>query len=157
MTIEINYAQRQYIISADSYLLGHTETYAAAYAIEASYLEAKHSAMMGGDPLLLEAGQAQCAFLGCVQTRTHEDTGFCCYHDEQQTGCRCNCHDDKSPCDICDDSGEYCNYCNPHPMFDQPLLAQCAAFVRAVGANQPIVDIIPWQKRLDAALQQEGW
>ncbi len=37
---------------------------------------------------------AQCAYRGCIQHRTHDDTGFCCYHNEEETGCRCDCEDD---------------------------------------------------------------
>lgn len=37
---------------------------------------------------------AQCAYRGCIQNRTHDDTGFCCYHNEEETGCRCDCEDD---------------------------------------------------------------
>ena len=37
---------------------------------------------------------------------------------------------DKPPCDICEDSGEWCKYCNPRPPLDnRPLLAQCAALL----------------------------
>ena len=36
----------------------------------------------------------QCAYRGCIQNRTHDDTGFCCYHNEEETGCRCDCEDD---------------------------------------------------------------
>ena len=53
--IEIYYDNGQYIISADGDRLGRGETYHDAYAIETSYLEARNSAMMGGDPLLIEA------------------------------------------------------------------------------------------------------
>lgn len=97
MTIAITYNRQfgMYEITDDGTHLRYAESYHEAAGIEAAYLEARHSAMAGGDPLLLGAAQIEgCAFSGCVQLRTHEDTGFCCYHNEEETGCRCDCEDD---------------------------------------------------------------
>ncbi len=114
MTIEIHYDQGDYTITADGALLGHTESYYAAALIEASYLEARNSAMMGGDPQFIEAGRF--AYAGREQV---EPTCICCGRAS--------------------------------------LLVQLAAFVRAVRANRPLIDIIPEAARLDAVLKEQGW
>lgn len=57
MTIEITYDHGMYTITVDGATLGHAESYHGAALIEASYLEAKHSAIMGGAELLIEAGR----------------------------------------------------------------------------------------------------
>ena len=58
MSIEIIYNGGSYDIRADGFWIDTAETYHDGYQIEAAYLEAKHSAMMGGDPLLVEISQA---------------------------------------------------------------------------------------------------
>src|SRR5258707_10675281 len=51
----------------------------------------------GGEVVAMEVegqmGQPRCAFASCIQNRTHDDTGFCCYHNEEETGTRCDCED----------------------------------------------------------------
>ena len=66
---------------------------------------------------------------------------------------------DKPPCDICDDSGEWCKYCNPYPGHDpRPLLAQCAALLDSL-LDGPVMDngIIDEIRRVRDELMKEGW
>ena len=63
------------------------------------------------------------------------------------------------PCDICDDSGEWCKYCNPSSSFDnRPLLAQCAALLDSLLGGPVVVNgILDEIRRVRAELAKEGW
>ncbi len=126
MTIEITYDHGVYEVTGDGATLGHALTYRAGYQIEAAYLEAKHSATMSGDPLLIEMQ---------------------------------NLYTDKPPCDICDDSDEYCQWCNPRPIIDNtPLLSECAVIIRrCLGQTTGAQSIVDELRRVEQRLTQEGW
>ena len=141
MTIEIYYhVNGEYTIIDGPATLGHAETYHEAAEIEASYLEAKHSATMGGDPLLIEAGQ--------VAERGREQTDVC-------VSCGDQLHNDApalSICDACRIAADMWQHDNT------PLLAQCAALLDNLLGG-PVIGggIMNELRRVRAALAEQGW
>jgi len=121
------------------------------------------SALDAVDQLLtaeLSRPVAYCAAYGCIELRTHRDTGFCCAHDAEATGSQCNCAAMRMPeGDYLDADGmrvpapeDPCCPCGRPALFfvqypgktyaycpdcyrelnagRPPLLAQCAAIIR---------------------------
>lgn len=184
MTPIITYTDGDYLITDGDATLGYASTYHDAAAIEASYLEARYSAIMGGDALLIEAGRF--AARGREAWRigpicpTCGDDGDC-----PDCGTYTDCDlggpggadlyaaafedDDERQCDICDNQrvvrGPFfdipCPYCSNMDAItrpDQPLLAQCAAVLDACLGG-PVIGggILDELRRVRAALANEGW
>jgi hypothetical protein len=117
-------------------------------------------------------GRSQCAYAACIQQRTHDDTGFCCYHNEEETGTRCDCENDDYADAMAEQAMDSYNGEVPQdydneptfaqryiaPMFEVPLLAQCAAVIDSCLGG-PVIGggILDELRRVRAELKREGW
>jgi len=128
-TYTVEYLNGGYAITSGA----HTDicaNYHAAEQIIASITEAEHSWVMGGDALLIEAGRF------AARGRAEQwESGERTYDTEPTFASRYIA-----------------------PMYEEPLLAQCAALLDSLlggpVANGGIVDEV---RRVRAALAKEGW
>ncbi len=163
MTIAIDYDQGDYTITADGAVIDHASTYHAADAIANAYLEARNSAMMGGDPLLTLAGR----FAQAGRCATCGDGGDCpdC---GTYTGRRCDFCYQAALYFVQYPSGvfSYCPACFEQRHFNTsivaiantPLLADCAQIIRrCLGQTTGAASIVEELRRVEDRLRQEGW